>query len=350
MKLIIAEKPSLAKNIANALGASKRGDGYIENDKYIISWAFGHLFTLKNIDDYLGRKCKWNEVELPFIPEPFEFKIKTKKDLKTKQEKIDAGVKHQVEILRKLSARQDVTEIVNAGDADREGQIIIDIIVQQIKCSKPVMRLWLPEQTESTIKNQIENLDSNGKYYTLAQEGYARTYMDWLFGINLTRYVSVKVNKLLPIGRVLIPVVKFIFDREMEIRNFVKKKYFQLESKTEKDGVEIPLTLKTKKFEENEKDAAENLANHLNSFKGIVKEIEKKAIKKQPSKLFSLSKLQTQLSKKNKIDFTTSLDVIQNLYEKGYITYPRTNTEYLAENEKDKVKEIIKTFSEYNLA
>ncbi|MGL4687121.1 MAG: DNA topoisomerase, partial [Fusobacteriaceae bacterium] len=280
MKLIIAEKPSLAKNIALALGVTRKGDGYIENEKYIISWAFGHLFGLKNVDDYLGKKNKWKDVPLPYIPNPFEFKIKSKKNIETGIEEVDKGVFHQVEILKRLAMRSDVTEIVNAGDADREGQIIIDIIIKEIKTEKKITRLWLPEQTEQTIRNQMEILESNNNYHLLGQEGYARTYMDWLFGINLTRYVSLKANKLLPIGRVLIPVVKYIYDREMEIRNFIKKKYFQLESRTEKDGIPIPLILRNKKFEENEKKEAEEFAEQLNSFKGKVKKIEKKSIKK----------------------------------------------------------------------
>lgn len=349
MKLIIAEKPSLAKNIATALGIKKREDGYLENDKYVVSWAFGHLYSLKNVDDYIGKKTSWKDVPLPFIPNPFEFKIKTQKNKDTGIEEADKGVKKQVEILKKLASRSDITEIVNAGDADREGQIIIDIIIDHIKVKKNVTRLWLPEQTESTIRKQVEKLEENSKYYTLAQEGYARTYMDWLFGINLTRYVSTKVNKLLPIGRVLIPVVKYIYDRDLEIRNFVKTKYFQLESKSEKDGVTIPLILKNKKFKDNELEKALELANTLNQQKAVVKSIDKKEIKKNPGKLFSLSNLQGYLSKKHKIDFTTSLEVIQGLYEDGLITYPRTNTEYLAENEKDKVKEIIATLTGHNL-
>lgn len=349
LKLIIAEKPSLAKNIATALGVTKKNDGYFENDKYLISWAFGHLYSLKNVDDYVGKKTSWKDVQLPFIPNPFEFKLKTQKDKITGVEEQDKGVKKQVEIIKKLAERPSITEIVNAGDADREGQIIIDIIINEIKIKKNITRLWLPEQTESTIRKQIENLEKNSKYYNLAQEGYARTYMDWLFGINLTRYVSIKVNKLLPIGRVLIPVVKYIYDRDLEIRNFVKTKYFQLESKTEKDGVAIPLILKSKKFQENERDNALELAASLNKLKAVVKSIEKKEIKKNPGKLFSLSNLQSHLSKKNKIDFNTSLEVIQSLYEKGLITYPRTNTEYLAENEKGKIKEILSTLNGHNV-
>lgn len=349
MKLIIAEKPSLAKNIANALNITKRNNGYLENDKYIVSWAFGHLYSLKNVDDYIGKKSSWKDIPLPFIPNPFEFKIKTKKNLNTGLEEEDIGVKQQVEILKNLINRKDVVEIVNAGDADREGQIIIDIILSQLKNKKSVTRLWLPEQTENTIKKQVSNLDNNEKYFLLAQEGYARTYIDWIFGINLTRYVSLKANKLLPVGRVLIPVVKFIYDRELEIRNFIKKKYYQLESKTQKNGIEIPLVLRNRKYGENEKEKAEEDAKILNKEKAIVSKIEKKAIKKQPGKLFSLSKLQSLLSKKNKIDFNTSMEIIQSLYEKGYITYPRTNTEYLAENEKDKVREIIDALPGHNL-
>lgn len=276
MKLIIAEKPSLANNIANALGIKKRGDGYIESDKYIVSWAFGHLYTLKNVDDYIGKKTSWKDVALPFVPVPFEFKIKTVKNKETGIEEDDKGIQKQIETLKKLVNREDITEIINAGDADREGQIIIDIILEKIAAKKTIKRLWLPEQTEATIQKQIEKLEDNSKYYALSQEGYARTYMDWLFGINLTRYVTLKANKLLPVGRVLIPVLKYVYDRELEIRNFVKEKYIQLESRTEKDNVPINLIIKSKKYKIEERLEATTNANSLNTFKAIVKSIEKK--------------------------------------------------------------------------
>lgn len=344
-KLIIAEKPSLAKNIASALGVKKREDGYLESDKYVVTWAFGHLYGLYDIDDYNGgTKVPWKNIKLPFIPEEFLYKVKNEKSKKT----ADPGIVKQIKTIKKLVNRADVTEIIHAGDADREGQLIIDLILKDIGCLKPVKRLWLPEQTEETIRKEILELKDNNKYESFSNEGYARTYMDWLLGINLTVLLTVMGKQLLRVGRVIIPVVKHIYDRDLEIKEFKEEMYFQLESKTK-----VFLSLKNQKFflKEGETESFEALAKmlELNKNEGIVKKIEKTEIKKNPGKLFSLSKLQSTLSNKNKIDFKTSLEVIQSLYEKGLVTYPRTNTEYLAENEKDKVKEIIATLSSHNL-
>ena len=252
MKLIIAEKPSLAKNIATALKVSKVKNGYIEGNGYIISWAFGHLFSLKNVDDYLGEKKKWNEVNLPFIPTEFEFMLK--QDKKTK--KTDSEVKKQFETLKSLANRKDVTEIVNCGDADREGQIIIDIILKQIRTNKKVTRLWLPEQTEDTIISSMQNIKDNKEYLNLYNEGIARTYIDWLMGINLTRYVSLKSNSIFPCGRVLIPIVKYIYDRDIARDNFVEEKYLILESKSKVLDQTINLSLKDIKYSLDNKEKA----------------------------------------------------------------------------------------------
>lgn len=337
-KLIIAEKPSLAKNIADSLGVKTVKNGYYENDKYVISFAFGHLFSLKDIDDYLGEKKKWKDVELPFFPKAFEFKLKN-----------DDGVKKQYSIIKELVKREDITEIVNCGDADREGQIIIDIIVDNIGTDKKKTRLWLPEQTAHTIRQQIENCKDNIEYLNLKFEGLARTYIDWLYGINLTRYVTVKTNNMFPCGRVLIPIVKYIYDRDIEIQNFKPEKYYNIESKTTVKSDEVLLQIKEPKYSLEEKEIAQAKADELNTYKAKVIDISEKEIKKQAPKLFSLSKLQSKLSKDYKIQFADSMKIIQKLYEDGYITYPRTNTEYLAENEKEKVKKLINSSSNYNL-
>ena len=336
-KLIIAEKPSLARNIASALDIRVNKEGYMENEKYIVSWAFGHLFKLRDVDGYVGEKRKWSEVKLPFFPKEFEFELKN-----------DSGIKKQYKILKNLINSKEVDEIVNAGDADREGQIIVDIIINAIKTDKKIKRLWLPEQTEETIRKAINNLEDNFKYKNLHNEGLARTYMDWLMGINLTRYISLKSNMLFPVGRVLIPVIKYIYDRDLTIKNFIPEKYFTIESETMCNGTLLKLIC-DKKYNLLELEKAKSYSYELNRNKGIVKDIIEKEIILNPPKLFSLSKLQSKLSKENKISFAKSLETIQKLYEKGFITYPRTNTEYLAEEEKDKVKELIKLYSDYRL-
>ena len=336
-KLIIAEKPSLARNIASALDIRVNKEGYMENEKYIVSWAFGHLFKLRDVDGYVGEKRKWSEVKLPFFPKEFEFELKN-----------DSGIKKQYKILKNLINSKEVDEIVNAGDADREGQIIVDIIINAIKTDKKIKRLWLPEQTEETIRKAINNLEDNFKYKNLHNEGLARTYMDWLMGINLTRYISLKANTLFPVGRVLIPVIKYIYDRDLTIKNFIPEKYFTIENETMCNGTLLKLIC-DKKYNLLELEKAKSYSYELNRNKGIVRDIIEREIILNPPKLFSLSKLQSKLSKEKKMSFAKSLEIIQKLYEKGYITYPRTNTEYLAEEEKDKVKELIKLYSDYRL-
>ena len=334
-KLIIAEKPSLAINIVRALGVNTKKDGYYESNDYIITFAFGHLFQLKDVKDYLNvEKINWNEVILPFIPEKFSFKLKD-----------DAGVKKQFKIIKKLIEREDVDEIVNCGDADREGQVIIDLIISEVNTKKSIKRLWLPEQTEETIKNEINNIKSNHEFKNYYNEGIARTCLDWLLGINTTIYVSTKVGAKFNSGRVLIPIVKYIYDRDMEIKNFKPEKYYILESSKN----DIKLSIKDKKYNINELNEVLKKSEELNKYKAKVVDVQNKEIKKIPGKLFSLSKLQSKLSKDYKMSFDESLKVIQELYEKGYLTYPRTNTEYLATAEKEKVENILTVLNDEEL-
>ena len=342
-RLIIAEKPSLGRAIANALNVKKftgeKSNGYYENDKYIVTWCFGHLFKLKDIGDYEGlNNINWKDIALPFLPNPFELKYNP-----GRTEEEGEGIK------KELVSKDDIDEIIHCGDADREGQVIVNEVLEYIGNKKKVTRLWLPEQTEDTIQKQIMNCKENSTYNDLYNEGLTRIYMDWFLGINLSVFLSVKAKTKLNIGRVLISIVKYIYDREQAIKNFKVEKYFQLESKTEKENIKIPLILRKEKF--SSKEEAEKVAKELNNNKAKVVSIEKKEVKKFPGKLFSLGKVQSELSKNHKMDFDRSLKIIQKLYEEGYITYPRTNTEYLAEEEKDRIKSLIDLINQkgYNL-
>ncbi len=341
--LIIAEKPSLGRNIAAAIGKTERRDGYLEGGGYIITWAFGHLFSLADIETYTGSTSrKWQLEGLPCFPSEFKFELKHGDG-----GKVDPGVKKQFEIIKKLCRREDVDTVVNAGDADREGEIIVRLCVTNALgarglSKKRFMRLWLPDQTPQTVRAALADMKPESEYEGLANEGFARTYIDWLYGVNLTRYATIRAGSLLRVGRVIVPIVRAIYDRDMEIRNFVPKKYYAVMSKTEHDGIPIDL-LSKKKFEPDEYAKAEAYAAKLNSAPARVTSVTEKREVLAPGKLYSLSKLQNVLGKKYKMSMKESLDIVQGLYEKGYLSYPRTNSEYLAEAETSKVKDILAT-------
>ena len=343
MKLIIAEKPSLARNISDSIGNMKRKDGYFEGEEYIVTWAFGHLFSLCDIETYSPQpdgSTRWTMSNLPCFPEKFRFELKRAKD-KT----VDSGVKKQFDIISGLCKREDVDTLINAGDADREGEIIIRICVQNaLKSEKAFKRLWLPDQTKETILEALSDLKDAAEYDRLADEGFARTYIDWLYGVNLTRYATLKTGTLMRIGRVIIPIVKAIYDRDMSIKNFRSDIYYALVSKTDIDGTELELTSKHK-FSKNELERAKRACAVLNANPGVVTEVKSKKDTLAPGKLYSLSKLQSMLGKKYKMSMEQSLKTVQDLYERGYVTYPRTNSEYLATAEQGKIKEIISLVS-----
>ncbi len=335
MIAIIAEKPSLAANIVAGIGKMQRKNGYYENENYLVTWAYGHLFSLCDVEDYENNKSdkpRWTMDNLPCLPEKFRFKLKNDES---------DGVKRQFKVIETLLNRNDVTKIVNAGDSDREGEIIIRLCISNaLKTEKPVYRLWLPDQTPQTVKKAIEEMESDSMYDNLADEGFARTYIDWLYGVNLTRYATLKSGTLLRVGRVIVPIVKAIYDRDTEIENFKPETYYALVSSTEHDGETIELVSKYK-FSENEYEKAKICTERMNKLDCIV--TDKKSVKEKISagKLYSLTKLQNYLGKKYKMPMPKSLAIAQKLYESGYISYPRTNSEYLATNEKDKIKKII---------
>ena len=344
MKLIIAEKPSLARNIADAIGKSVRRDGYLEVGEYLVTWAFGHLFSLADVEDYPEyapqgsfeeggkKKAKWSLERLPCFPTQFKYVLR---------EDASGGVTKQFSIIRTLCRREDVDTVINAGDADREGEIIVRLCMIKAGCpGKALKRLWLPDQTAETVNAALAELKDEVEYDNLANEGFARTYIDWLYGINLTRYASIKSGKLLRVGRVVVPIVKAIYERDLEIENFVPKEYYALVSCEKTNGEEVELVSK-KQFDYDRLPDAEALCEKYNATDAEVTDVKKKKDKLSAGKLYSLSKLQSFLGKKYKMSMSESLEIVQKLYEQGYLTYPRTNSEYLATAEKDKIAKII---------
>ena len=339
MILIIAEKPSLARNICAGIGQMQKKNGYFEGCGYLVSWAFGHLFGLCDIESYKplpeGQRY-WCMDNLPCFPTEFRYELR-----RGDNGDRDDGVIRQFGIIEELCNRSDVEKIVNAGDADREGEIIVRTCVSKaLKAPKPLYRLWLPDQTPETVAAALRDMKSEDEYDNLANEGYARTYIDWLYGVNLTRYATLKSGKLLRVGRVIVPIVLAIYERDMAIRNFVPDVYYALVSKAETNGEIIELQSKTR-FDKTEFVKAKNLCDLYNSTGATVTDVKKKKDTLSPGKLYSLSKLQNVLGKKYKMSMAESLEIVQKLYEEGYLTYPRTNSEYLATAEKDKIRRII---------
>ena len=349
MYLIIAEKPSLARNIMAGIARVqseelKKKNGYYEGGNYIVTWVFGHLFSLADIEDYSPTEsAKWTMDNIPCFPKEFKFNLK-----KGQNKQVDPGVKKQFEAIKYLCNRRDVDTIVNAGDADREGEIIVRLCVSHALTSeKNFLRLWLPDQTPQTIAEGLMALKDEKEYQSLANEGYARTYIDWLYGVNLTRFATLKTGKLLRVGRVIVPIVKAIYDRDMDIRNFVPVKYYVIASHEKTNGEYVDLTSKNK-FSKDEYDKALSECARYNGQIATVLSTKKKKDTLNPPKLFSLSKLQSYLGKKFKLSMDETLSTAQKLYEDGYITYPRTNSEYLATAEQGKMKSIIANIEKLN--
>ena len=337
MKLIIAEKPTLARNIVDGIGKMEKKNGYFINEEYIVSWVFGHLFSLVDVEEYTGgERLGWTLDNLPCFPEKFKFELKKGDD-----KKVDSGVQRQFSIIEYLCNRDDVDTIINAGDADREGEIIVRICVENaLKTKKCAKRLWLPDQTPKTVREALLNMKDEKEYDNLAKEGLARTYIDWLYGVNLTRYATIRTGTLLRVGRVIVPIVRAIYDRDMEIKNFKPEVYYALQSSAKTNGETIELVGK-QKFTKDKISEAEERAKLYNEAGAVVTSADKKRDTVLPGKLYSLSTLQSVLGKKYKMSMSESLKIIQGLYEAGYLTYPRTNSEYLATAEKDKIRAII---------
>ena len=344
-KVIIAEKPSVAKNIADVFGIKMRKDGYFEGDEYLVTWAFGHLLQLYDAKDYDEEMKVWKLDKFPFIPEEFKYKIKTDN---ADRNSVDKGVQKQINIIKYLIDRNDVDGIISATDFDREGEVIAHEILLFLNVKKPIYRILLNEWTAEEVKKGMANLKLNADMKFLQDAGVSRQWADWIIGINLTSVATLRYNlndkKILNIGRVLLPTLKIIYDRDKEIENFQSSTYYKL-----------IVTFKTKnkdEFEgtyyenENEKfDDKEIPENIIKLLKGRNAEIIEKQVEKKKDYapiLFNLSNLQGYVTSKYK-GWTSDkvLKVAQSLYEKKFTTYPRTGSVALEESLKERTKKVL---------
>ncbi|MGO1470726.1 MAG: DNA topoisomerase [Tissierella sp.] len=344
-KVIIAEKPSVARNIADALAIKSRKDGYFEGENYIITWAFGHLLELFDAKDYDENMKFWRLEKFPFIPEDFKYKIK--RDGRNKKI-VDSGAKKQLNTIKALVDRKDVESIISATDFDREGQVIGDEIFIYFNEKKPVYRMLLNEWTEEEVKKGLQDLKPNSEMKTLQDAGIGRQWADWMIGINLTSVATLKYKpndkKILNIGRVLLPTLKIIYDRDKEIENFKATTYYKLLANFKtKEDIEFEGLYYEKDNEKfDNKRVLEDIKNRLKGKDANI--IEKEIVKKRdyPPLLFNLSNLQGYITSKYK-GWTSDkvLKVAQSLYEKKFITYPRTGSLALEESLKEKTKKVL---------
>ncbi|GAA0105425.1 type IA DNA topoisomerase [Paraclostridium sordellii] len=328
MKLILAEKPSVAKTIASFLGAKTKHDGYFEGNNYIVTYAVGHLVSLYDVKDYdKAYAGSWKSENFPFIPDKFRFKV-------------DSSKTKQFNIVKSLIHRDDVDEIINATDNDREGELIAFLIFLTAKNKKPIKRILVNEWTPEDIKRGLSNLKTDEQMRNLQAAGYTRLVTDWLIGINFTSMTTLKYGngKLLNIGRVILPTVKLVYDRDMEISNFIPKTYFEIEGNFKCDnGNYKGKYIKGKESKFDSIDDANKVIESITSDKGAIKEKKVSNSKEYAPKLFSLTSLQGYITSKH-ANFTSDkvLKVCQSLYEGkgkgGFITYPRTDSIYLEES------------------
>lgn len=352
LKVIIAEKPSVAKNIAEAVGAKSRRDGFLEGPEYLVTWAFGHLLELKDAKDYDETMASWRLENYPFIPEQFEYQVKASSE---NRKQVDEGAKKQLSIIAQLIRRPDVSGVISATDFDREGQIIGDIILEFLQVDKPIERLLLNEWTAEEVRQGLQKLIDNRTMSPLRDAGISRQWADWIIGINLTSVATLKYqrgsNKILNVGRVLLPTLKIIYDRDMEIENFISEAFHKLNAQFQptllgtngKPAEPFEATYEREgqdKFPT--KDALTALLAELPGKHGKVidKQVDQK--REYPPSLFNLSNLQGHVTSKEK-GWTSDrvLKVAQSLYEKKLITYPRTASLALEETLTEKAEKVL---------
>lgn len=325
MKLVIAEKPSVAQSLAAVIGAATRKDGYLEGNGWYVSWCLGHLAGLADADTYNPDYAKWRYDNLPILPEHWRFTI-------TK------GKREQFDVLRTLLRQEDVTEVINACDAGREGELIFRTVYCMAGCTKPMKRLWISSMEDSAIREGFANLRPGTDYDGLHQAALCRAKADWLVGINATRLFSVLYHRTLNIGRVMSPTLALIVQREAEIDTFKPVPFYTV-------TLELPgFTVSGERMAD--KAAAQQLKTACQGATAIVKKVERKDKSEKPPSLYDLTTLQRDANRLLGYTAQQTLDYLQNLYEKKLCTYPRTDSRYLTSDMAASLRSLVQRTAE----
>ena len=331
MKVCIAEKPSVAREIASILGANARKDGYFEGNGYQVTWTFGHFCTLKEPHEYTQEWKKWSLFVLPMIPPRFGIKI------------IDNdGVKKQFSVIETLISQ--AAEVINCGDAGQEGELIQRWVLQKAQCKVPVKRLWISSLTEDSIREGFNNLKEEQVFDKLYEAGLSRAIGDWLLGMNATRLYTVKYGQnrsVLSIGRVQTPTLALIVNRQLEIENFKPEPYWELKT------VYRETTFSATKGRFLVKEEGEKFLEEIKQADFEVTDVSVKKGEEAPPRLFDLTALQVECNKKYAFSAEDTLKTIQSLYEKKLVTYPRVDTTFLSDDIYPKIPAILRGISGY---
>ncbi len=332
MKVCIAEKPSVAREIANILGARSRQDGYIEGNGYAVTWTFGHFCTLKTPDDYHAHWKKWDLNSLPILPEKFETKLIS-----------NTGVKKQFGIIKKLL--KSASLVINCGDAGQEGELIQRWVLQQAKYKGKVLRLWISSLTPEAIREGFQNLKPAQQYDNLYYAGSSRAIGDWLLGMNATRLFTLKFGgykQVLSVGRVQTPTLAMLVKRHKEIEEFVSHPYWELQTIYR----DVQFNCEKGKFLKKEDGAS--LLEQVTGKDFTILSFTKKRGKEYPPRLFDLTSLQVHCNKRFGYSADQTLKIVQQLYEQKVVTYPRVDTAYLPNDVYPKIPGILGKMSQYS--
>ncbi len=322
MKLVIAEKPSVGQSLAKVLGASKKKEGYFEGNGYLVSWCIGHLVGLADPETYDEKYSKWRYEDLPILPQKWKYEV-------------SPSTKKQFVILKGLMNRNDVTSIVCATDAGREGELIFRLVYYQAGCSKPFERLWISSMEDEAIREGFDNLRPGNEYDALYEAALCRERADWIIGINATRLFSCLYNKTLNVGRVMTPTLGMVVMRDAEIMAFVPKPFYTVQITA--GG----MTAASRRFDK--KDGAEELLKRCRDEENvIIKTVGRKEKTEHPPRLYDLTALQREANSLLGYTAQQTLDYTQELYEKKLVTYPRTDSRYLTDDQADMLPELVK--------